>query len=71
MDNCIGGMKMYDVYCSECEWSEYISINKNDILEEPGILSKLLGCKIPSKIPKTCPKCQSKTEKREANEVEF
>ncbi len=71
MKNFIGGMKLYHVWCSKCDWKEDITV-QNKFNEPAGLLSKLFGLKNPfNPIPNKCPKCNSKTEKYENKDVCF
>ncbi len=68
MNNIIGGMKSYNVYCSKCDWNENVTVHK-DFDIGSGFITKLLGFKTP--IPSKCPECNSKTKKWENKHIQF
>ncbi len=71
MNNIIGGMKAYHVFCRKCNWSKDITVHK-DFTGVPEIISKLLVFINPcNPIPNKCPKCNSKTEKYENKHIVF
>ncbi len=71
MNNIIGGIKSYHVYCKKCDWSKNITVH-DKFSRAPGILSKLFGFVNPfNPIPRKCPECNSKTDKYENKHIKF
>ncbi len=67
----MGGIKLYHVSCSKCDWTKDISVHKR-FNNTRGLISKIFGLKDPfCQIPDKCPKCNAKTKHFEDKFIKF
>ncbi len=59
----MGGIKMYYVSCTKCDWNDDVAVNEN--------IGNIIINLLKPQIPKQCPKCQAKTKHHENISIKF